>query len=154
MANLVCFVYLRFISSLSNCSLVPVYLFLHHLSIRKHACLLSSSPFVYKKHADRIIGEPSFLQFLIQTKPFIVSLVYHQLSTWFLLFCLALWSSAVLFCCCVVLSRTCYELIYLKLALCMFFLKSALYMLMQRYGPVISTIPQQLSRFQFNMVSS
>ena len=34
------------------------------------------------------------------------------------------------------------------------YLKLALYMLIQRYGPVISTIPQQLSRFQFNMVSS
>ncbi|CAN6705700.1 unnamed protein product [Malus baccata var. baccata] len=29
-----------------------------------------------------------------------------------------------------------------------------LYDNVQRYGPVISTIPQQLSRFQFNMISS
>ncbi|URE27151.1 Cleavage and polyadenylation specificity factor [Musa troglodytarum] len=29
-----------------------------------------------------------------------------------------------------------------------------LYDNVQRYGPVISTIPQQLSRFQFNMVTS
>ena len=28
-----------------------------------------------------------------------------------------------------------------------------LYDNVQRYGPVISTIPQQLSRFQFNMIS-